>query len=277
MCQRRRMPISIVDAERGAARVRDLIIEGVTRHAISAAVARGELLRVRQGWVAARDADPLILAAARKGVVLTCITQAKRLGLWDVGSAVQHVGAARHAGRIDVTGRVHWEAPAVPRVPGMLEDPIENVLAIVARCQPRDAALAIWNSAVRNGLADLDLLRRLPLGASARTLFDEVTPFADSGLESVVVPRLRWLRLPLLRQTWLAGHRVDLLIGERLVLQIDGGHHVGAQRTRDIDHDARLMLLGYHVIRVGYDQVMNRWPEVQDLILRAVAQGLHRC
>ncbi|HYP73948.1 MAG TPA: DUF559 domain-containing protein, partial [Microbacterium sp.] len=71
------------------------------------------------------------------------------------------------------------------------------------------------------------------------------------------------------------GHRVDFLIGARLILQIDGGTHVGAQRDSDIRHDAQLMLLGYHVIRVGYDQVVGRWHEVQDLIMRAVAQGLH--
>lgn len=37
-----------------------------------------------------------------------------------------------------------------------------------------------------------------------------------------------------------------------------------------------LMLLGYHVIRVSYGQVMHGWPEVQEQIMQAVAQGLHR-
>lgn len=59
------------------------------------------------------------------------------------------------------------------------------------------------------------------------------------------------------------------------MLQIDGGHHVGEQREADIEHDAQLMLLGYHVIRVGYRQVIDRWDSVHDLIVRAVAQGLH--
>lgn len=99
--------------------------------------------------------------------------------------------------------------------------------------------------------------------------------WSDSGLETIVVPRLRWMRLSLRRQIWIAGHRVDLLIGERLVLQIDGGHHVGAQRDADNAHDAALMLLGYHVIRVGYRQVIHQWEQVQDVLMRAVAQGLH--
>jgi very-short-patch-repair endonuclease len=218
----------------------------------------------------------MLVAAAKAGVVLTCITQAHRLGLWVLEDGSTHVAAPPHSGRVAVSAHVHWERPVIPRDPSALEDPIENVLAIVARCQPRENALAIWNSAFQTQRADRQMLRRLPLTPSSRGLLDEVTPFADSGLETVVVPRLRWLKLPLRRQIWVAGHRVDLLIGDRLVLQIDGAHHVGAQRTRDIAHDARLMLMGFHVIRAGYSQIMERWPEVQDLIMRAVAQGLHR-
>ena len=119
-------------------------------------------------------------------------------------------------------------------------------------------------------------MRRLSLSARALELIDAAQIFSDSGLETFVVPRLAWMKLRIVPQAWIAGHRVDFLIGERLALQIDGGHHVGQQRTSDIAHDAQLMLLGYHVIRVGYDQVVNDWPAVQDVIMRAVAQGLHR-
>ncbi|WP_239453141.1 MULTISPECIES: DUF559 domain-containing protein [Microbacterium] len=84
------------------------------------------------------------------------------------------------------------------------------------------------------------------------------------------------MRLPIRQQIWIARHRVDFLIGDRLVLQVDGGTHVGPQREEDIRHDAELTLLGYHVIRVGNGQITQRWHEVQDLIMRAVAQGLHR-
>ena len=76
-------------------------------------------------------------------------------------------------------------------------------------------------------------------------------------------------------QIWILGHRVDFLIGERLVVQIDGGHHVGSQRTSDIAHDAALMAAGYHVIRLSYEQIIDDWPTVQDMIARAVAAGLH--
>lgn len=260
----------------GVARTSVLVDANIRRAELDRALATGQLLRVRRGWVAEPDADPFLVAAARAGVVLTCVTQAARAGLWVLGDDTPHVAAPTHAGRVEANGAVvHWAQPVIARHPDALTDEIENVLALVASCQPHEAALAIWESALRQGLVDLRSLERLDLPPAAGRLCAEADPFADSGLESLVVPRLRWMRLPLRRQIWIAGRPVDLLIGDRLVLQIDGGHHVGAQREADIAHDAELALLGYHVIRVGYVAVVHDWPAVQARIMRAVAQGFH--
>jgi very-short-patch-repair endonuclease len=259
-------------------RARSLRQRGHGDHHVRAAVARGEIVRVRKGWVAVPDADPRLVSAAQAGGVLTCVTEAQRLGLWVLQPpAVLHLGVRSHAGAAGApTVRAHWGAPPVPRHPDALFDPIENVLWAVARCLPFDEALATWESALRNGLVSLETMRRLPLPPAARRLCDAATPWSDSGLESFVPPRLRWLGVTIVPQVWIRDHRIDFLIGDRLALQVDGGHHVGPQRESDIAHDAQLMLLGYHVIRVGYFQVVERWHEVQDLVMRAVAQGLHR-
>lgn len=271
--------IEVVESRGGVARTPAVIEAGVSRHVVDAAIAAGLLMRPRRGWVAIPDADPYLLAAARAGVVLTCITQAKRLGLWVMAEDGPHVGAPPSASRLKLNHQnatVHWARPVQPRVPGVLEDGILNTLLMVASCQPHEAALAVWESALNLRLADRAELSRLRLGAKARAILDQATPFADSGLETIFRTRLRWLRHPIRSQIWIHGHRVDFLIGDRLVVQIDGGHHVGAQRVDDVAHDAALMLLGYHVIRVTYVQVIDRWHEVQDQIMRAVAQGLHR-
>lgn len=266
-------------ARGGVARTSAIVAAGVSAYAIDMAVERGTLVRPRRGWLATRDADPYLISAARAGVVLTCVTQAKRLGLWVLTGDDPHVGAPPNASRLRLQNRnatVHWGRPVHPRPPGVLEDGILNTLLLVERCQPHEAALAVWESALNQRLVERSELARLPLRASARRLLEEATPFADSGLETMFRTRLRWLRHPIRSQIWIRGHRVDFLIGDRLVVQIDGGHHVGAQRAADVAHDAALMLLGFHVIRVTYAQVVERWPEVQDLIMRALAQGLHR-
>jgi very-short-patch-repair endonuclease len=261
---------------RGVVRTGWLLRAGWSRRTIDRAIDAGVLFRVCRGWVAVPSADTYLVAAARAGVVVTCITEAKRLGLWTFEGSKPHVGARPHSGHVKADRAiVHWARPLVPRHPDMLVDPIENVLHLAATCQPFEQALVIWESALRNGSVNLQTMRSFDLGPAARSVLEAAMPFADSGLETLVVPRLRWLKLPLRRQIWIAGHHVDLLIGDRLVLQIDGAHHVGAQRERDIAHDAALMLMGYHVIRVGYGQIIDRWHEVQDQIMRAVAAGLH--
>lgn len=267
--------------EGGVVPVSRLGAAGYSAWTLRKALDRGILVRVRRGWVATPGADRFLVAAAHRGVVLTCVTQARRLGLWVLDAADEpkhHIGADPRSSRATtaVGAVVHWCRPAVPRAPGQLVDPIENVLTIMASCQPYENALAVWESAFRQRLVAREELARLDLGPAARRLLAEADDYSDSGLETFVVPRLRWLGLPLRRQIWIAGHRVDLLIGDRLVVQIDGGHHVGAQREADIEHDIQLMLLGYHVIRVGYRGVVDDWPRVQEQIMRAVAQGLHR-
>lgn len=129
---------------------------------------------------------------------------------------------------------------------------------------------------MRQWKVDLGLLHRMPFRGRARPVLEHVSPYADSGLESYVRLRLRRLGVRVWPQAWVDGHQVDFLIGDRLVLQIDGGHHVGQQRIADIEHDARLQLRGYTVFRVSYTHVVDRWHEVHERLMQAVALGLHR-
>lgn len=262
----------------GVVRGARVVERGFGRRTVDAAVARGVLTRPRRGWLALKTADADIVRAARHGVVLSCRTQAARLGLWlHQQPGEPHVAVLPNAasGR-RLAAKIHWGSPVVPRHPDALVDPIENVLAYIAECEPFEQALATWESALNTSLVTIDALRGFMWKPAARRILEHAMPFADAGLETYLRERLRWLRLPIRVQIWIAGHRVDTLVGDRLVLQIDGAHHVGPQRTEDIRHDAALTLMGYHVIRMSYPQVMFDWPMVQDVIMRAVAQGLNR-
>ncbi|UJP09682.1 endonuclease domain-containing protein [Microbacterium sp. KUDC0406] len=214
--------------------------------------------------------------AVRAGVVLSCVTVLAREGLWVRDASTVHVAAPPHSGHVRAGNAVvHWNRPIVPRDPDACEDNLVNALVIAASCLTPEDAVAVWESAMNKQRVTASELSRLPLPAAARAVLEEARPFADSGLETFLPRRLRWMNLPMVQQAWILGKPVDLLIGDRLIIQIDGGHHVGEQRTKDIEFDALLKLNGYHVIRVGYDQVINRWPEVQAMIMAAVAQGLH--
>lgn len=273
---RRVNPRQALTQRDGVARTETLRRLGVSRHALRSSVQRGDVIAVRRGWVALPDADPMLLAAARRGVFLSCVTLAARKGLWVLGDVQPHVAAPARSGHVTLSrGTVHSNEPVFPRDPDSREDSLENALILVAGCQPYESALATWESAMRQNLIAPGILERAPLPPAARRLLADARQFADSGTESIFQVRLRWLGIPVVPQVWVLGHRVDFVIGERLVIQIDGGHHVGEQRTSDIAHDALLKLHGYHVIRIGYGQLMSQWAQVQQVILTAIGQRLH--
>lgn len=268
--------VRALSRRQGVAHVAALHRDGVTEHGLRMGIRSGRVLVVRRGWVALPGSDPALVAAARGGVILSCITLAARRGLWVLDSSETHVAAPAKSGHAQIQrGVIHWSRPIFPRDPDAREDSLENALVLVARCQPYESARATWESALRKRLIDPGMLARAPLPPAARQLLADARPFADSGTETIFHTRLNWLNVPITPQVWILGHRVDFLLGERLVVQIDGGHHVGAQRTSDIAHDALLTLHGYHVIRIGYDQLINQWPGVQRAILAAIGQRLH--
>ena len=267
----------LLRSEGGIARTSRLVELGCGRRELAARISSGRYVRPQRGWVALPETDPDLLFAAEQHVVLSCITQAERIGLWVTDRhPVRHVAAPHgHAKIRGPSPVVHWHRALVPRPAFALEDPIENLLHSVALCQPREEAVVIWESALNRGHTDYAAMNALPLNGVARRVLDSCTPFSDSGLETKVKQRLRWLGIPIREQSWVLGRRVDLLIGNRLVIQIDGAHHTGAQRDSDIAHDAQLGLRGYRVIRVSYHQVMREWEFVQQLIVGAIARGEH--
>jgi very-short-patch-repair endonuclease len=72
--------------------------------------------------------------------------------------------------------------------------------------------------------------------------------------------------------------RVDLLIGDRLVLELDGrGWHSSEEAfEEDRRRDLALLERGYLVIRVSYNQVMTQWDWIERVIRQLVALNEHR-
>ncbi|MGW9631694.1 hypothetical protein ACWGST_13410 [Agromyces sp. NPDC055520] len=75
----------------GVARATTLQAAGHSRYHLRAAIEQGRVHRVRRNWLALPGADPELVAAASMGAVLSCITQARRLGLWVLEHPHLHV------------------------------------------------------------------------------------------------------------------------------------------------------------------------------------------
>lgn len=264
----------------GAAHVSRLRAAGFAEYRVRTAVEHGQLHRVRRSWLVTVDCDARRLLAASVGGRVTCASAASLLGLWDVETDAVHVALPHSASRFDSTDvKVHRARGPVPVQPRSTEEPILNVLFHVARCLTRAEALAIWESAVRQDVVDLDVLERVDWRSTAAAQIASLTGSrSDSGPETVFVERMRAIGVAVRQQVWVDGHPLDGMIGDRLGIQIDGyAHHSAARdRRRDLRADARLALRGYTVLRFDYHHLMHDSTHVERTVLDAIAQGLHR-
>lgn len=264
----------------GIAHRADASAHGFSPDHVRAAIRAGHVLRIRARWIALPDAPTDLVAAAAAAARLTCISLARRRGWWipeGISSELHlQVGPNAHRHRDDAV--FHWGAPLVDRGQRTLTAAIEDALAHIAECFTHEQARTLWESAVRSESLDIEALRavRWPNVAS-RDLSTIVEGRSDSGIETIFVVRLSSWGVPLRQQVHLAGHRVDVVIGSHLVVQIDGfAHHSSAAaRQRDVSHDAELRLRGYTVLRFTYGQIMHDWDAVERTISRAIAGGLH--
>lgn len=252
---------------------------GYGDHAIRRAVREGSLIRVRRSWLVSPRCSPDRRAAATAGGRITCVTAARELGLWIPEATGTHIAVASTASRI--TGDdldVHWAQGPVRVHTRSAEEPLLNVLFQSARCLPPSDALAVWESAIRKRLTTPSELERVRWRSSvAESFASAASALSDSGVETRFIWIMRDIGVQVRQQVRIDGRPVDALIGERMVVQIDGfAHHQAADRRRDIEADARLTLLGFTVLRFDFHQVMFDPGYVQTVIRTAIAQGLHR-
>jgi len=269
-------------------RTRDLRELGVTTRGIAAAVHRGDLLRVRIGHYAL-PGDPVHhRAALRVGGVAACVTAASGYGMWLPPDALPHVWLESTASRLrELPSRrvIPHDEPTHVRHWSVLVEPLDLVrgsvsivdaLAQVIRCQPRYEAIAVLDSAARLGLLDPPTRARvldvLTLGEG--DLLQHIDGAAGSGTESIVRMVLRDAGLAVRTQVRIEGVGiVDLMVGARVIVEVDSKRWHGAadQQSRDYDRGLERVARGYIVGRVNYHQALHDHPGVLRAVRRALA------
>jgi len=256
---------------------------GITARRIAALCHAENLIRVRQGWYVLPGLSREAVEAVRVGGQLTCHHALDAHGVWAVRDARLHVAVDRDATqlrsahdpsrrreRADARVRVHWRRASTATT--AIVSPLEDALDDYARCAPREHVAAAVDSALHLGLLSPghDLARGF--------VADGVIGVCESGTETIFWLRMRRHRLPMSRQARFPGiGRVDFLVGERLIVEVDGRdfHDTESSFESDRQRDARLSTLGYRVLRFSYRQVMNEWPLVEAAVIAAVSRGDH--
>jgi very-short-patch-repair endonuclease len=285
----------VLDRLGGVASVQALADHGLASSSINHAVKRGQIIRVRQGWVATVAAPPDVVQAVRVGGRLSCLSVLAPAKIWCIRDARSHIRVAATVTRLSSPhdrrvplGRperfgiaLHRSHRADLPEPEGPVDPFPWALLHAITCQPRDDAVVTLDSALHSGRISRTELEFLTahLPAKYRALLDLTDPGAASGLETKARLGLHRYNIPYRSQVQIPGAgRVDILIGDRLVLEVDGRewHSGAAAYGRDRARDLALIECGCLVLRLSYDQVMGEWPRVIAVIRRLVGRQEHR-
>ncbi len=234
----------------------------------------GRLLRVRAGWYASPETPPDVISAVRAGGSVTCGTALRMRRVWTVAGPTHY--------RIPPHGHLRGRPGIVHHLSGRAVDGVDDLasaLGCAARCLPRDHLVCAIDSALHQQLISPSQLHIALDSTRGRRMLALVDGRAESGLETLARLRLRGRGLRVRAQVRIAGvGRVDLVVGDRLVIELDGDewHSTAQQREHDRRRDAALVALGYLVMRAGYHRVMADWEWFEREVLAVVRRREHR-
>ncbi|WP_307486179.1 endonuclease domain-containing protein [Microbacterium trichothecenolyticum] len=260
----------------------DLLEAGFRRHDIDRAVGNGSFVRLRRGVYADAETCEPRRSAALHGGALACVSAARHVGLWVLSPTDPlHIALRPHGHGHPHDGCVcveHWDHEERNR---FRLATIRGILRQIFFCRGVEEFFVALESALharKIGRSGLDWLAKntSPLAREAIAL---ARRDAESGLESLVRWRLRHLDLTVRTQVRIdTVGRVDLLIGDALIVEVDGveNHRSAEHRHRDLLRDARAAAQGFVTLRFDYALVVHDWETVERAIGAHVERGIHR-
>ncbi|MCR8670271.1 DUF559 domain-containing protein [Agrococcus sp. HG114] len=251
----------------------------LTKWQLERAVATGALGRVRPGWFALRTgAEPHAVAAVQAGGCVSCFSALRLHGVWVPEGKGRHTRLPEH--RRSRGSRACRPFGQDPPVRSAVDD-LETAFRCALRCGSREDLVVVVDAILHRRLATIEELHLWVSGAPAkvRALLALADARSESGSESMVRLRLRSRRLSVRIQVRVVrGVRVDLLVGDRLIIECDSReHHTDSDAYEDDRRrDRRLLARGFIVMRLTYRQIHDEWPEIEAAILQIVRRGDHR-
>jgi very-short-patch-repair endonuclease len=269
---------SVLHSLGGVASARALAARGVTRRQLEAALRAGAIERIRRGWYRGPGAPSSVVLAVSAGGVLTCGSALELQGVWMLPDSRVHVRVARGVSLVRSEGLVvHWSDRRAE--PGFPMDPVPDAIQRAVSCLDLRAAVVAMDSALNRRLISRAQLEAMCASARGRRLLRLVDGASESGLETIARLALRRWRVKVRTQVPIAGvGRVDLLIGDRLVLELDGQgwHDRPGDFESDRARDRALVAAGYLPMRASYRQVLTEWGAVEQQLLQVIRAGRHR-
>ncbi|MFT3715903.1 MAG: hypothetical protein QM774_08130 [Gordonia sp. (in: high G+C Gram-positive bacteria)] len=267
-----------LDLDRGVTSWARLRHRGVTRPELERALADGSVRRLRRGWYAIDGAHPVVVEAVLGDGVCSCLSALRLHGVWVPTDRRTHIRARNSAHNRHGARFCHRHGRPLPETTAVDDVPI--ALAHAVRCLDAEGTVVVLDSIRNLGLMTSreveTALAETPL--RVRRLLDRCDQ-AESGTESMVRLRLRARRIGVRPQITIPGlGRVDLLVGSRLIIEVDSEefHLTPEQWEKDHQRDRQAALLGYERIRLTYRDVVFGWARVEGQILDLIRREKHR-
>ena len=266
----------MLDMDTGVARWGTLR-ERASRAEIDRAVADGDIIKLRRDWYATPTAHPDVVRAVMAGGVLSCASALALHGVWVPPMDKLHIRGN------DATARLHpdWcrQRGRQPAERAAVDD-LETSLRHAAKCLPEEDFIVICDSLLNRGLVAPSTLEYW-FGSGPRTVTERLQRCdgrAESGTETMARLRFQSRNLRVRTQVRIPEvGRVDMVIGESLIVEVDGYAYHADPETFENDRlrDLHAKALGYNVIRLTFKQVVYQWNVVEPLILEIVRRREH--
>ena len=210
----------------------------------------------------------------------SCLFALRRSKIWvpgedvdEIRSRVTRYGQRRHGNECRRYGR--------PTPPDGAVDDIATSLQYAARCLDDEGFIVVCDSIANKRLMTLDEIERQFAHAPRRilSLIQQCDARADSGIETMVRKRLRGEGFKVTPQYKVAeGLHADLLVGERLALEIDGRAYHVEEGNYEYDRwrDRQYLKRGVIPSHLSYQQVVYHWPATFSDIQAICKTRLHR-
>ncbi|NQX26471.1 type IV toxin-antitoxin system AbiEi family antitoxin domain-containing protein [Microbacteriaceae bacterium VKM Ac-2854] len=277
-------PVPALRSLDGVARFAELTALSVSRRALRAAVAAGDVIRAREGVYRLPDLDPELAAAVAVGGKIAGATALRRLGLWllDEGRRPISVWIPASSNVRVPLGRMRVYRDRAWPDDGRREVTVLHALRqLASECSGADVERAqerlivAVESALNRRLIVVDDLDRLhrDAPAAAHAVLDAAVASSQSGLESLVRWRLQLMGIRTQAQHSIRADLVDLLVGTSLILELDGRafHDFEDDHERDNDH----AIEGFVTLRWTHKMVLTGWPRCRAALESRMSRGLH--
>lgn len=251
---------------------------GATRTDLRRALSTADLRRLRPGWYATPTADPAVVEAVQRGGVCSCVSALRLHGVW-IPEGHSRVHARTRPANHNRKVRGFCRRFGRPLREGCAVDDVTTALAHAVRCLNREDTVVVLDSIMHKGLLSREeieyLLRSTP--ERVQSLLD-LCAMAEAGTESMARLRLTDRGYRVRPQVEVPGlGRIDLLLGNRLIIEVDGEeyHSSSEQFHSDRERDLEAYRLDFLPMRFAYRHVVHEWEERVQAVVAVVERGEH--